>query len=127
MSVRGNPLGFVAVGIGAALIHLAMVILLVSALNWTPLQANVIAFCIAFAFSHYGHRHVSFAATAAFHQSFWRWGLVSLGGFAVNHGLYWYSLRTFPQISYYWLLVAVMLTVAVGTYSLGKLWAFSAT
>lgn len=127
MSVRGNPFGFVAVGIGAALVHLAMVVLLVRYLSWTPLQANVVAFCIAFAFSHYGHRRLSFVATAAFHQSFWRWGLVSLTGFAVNHGLYWYALRTFPQTSYVWLLISVMLLVAVGTYSLGKLWAFSAT
>lgn len=126
MSVRGNPLGFVAVGAGAALVHFAMVVLLVGGLSWTPLQSNVIAFCCAFAFSHYGHRHISFAATAAFHDSLWRWGLVSLAGFAVNHGLYWYALRTFPQIGYYWLLIAVMLLVAVATYALGKLWAFSA-
>lgn len=121
-----NPVGFAAVGSGAALIHLGGVLLLVECFAYPPLKANVAAFIAAFIAGHIGHRRFTFAAQRGFGQSLWRWGMVSSTGFVCNQYLYWLALRLFPRIHYELLLALVTLLIAALSYGLGKFWAFKA-
>jgi putative flippase GtrA len=123
--VKGNPTAFVLVGCWAAAVHLGTAFILVDALGMAPSLANVIAFLCAFAVSFAGHRRHSFQSDNAPRHGWWRWLQVSVAGFLLNQCLYVFALQAFPHVWYLLLLGIVTATVAVFTYSLGKVWAFN--
>lgn len=122
MRLAASGLWFTAVGVAAALTHLA-VFALTQHRMW-PELANALGFVVAFGVSFAGHRHLSFrdAGTSAL-QSLRRFGATALAGFAVNEAVFVLLLRAFGWPS--WLALVLALVVAAGqTFVLGRFWAF---
>ncbi|MCJ0766033.1 GtrA family protein [Variovorax terrae] len=113
---------FLAVGVAAALTHMA-VFALAQPYLW-PEAANALGFGVAFFVSFSGHRLLSFRdAATTVGQSFTRFAVTALAGFACNEivfvlllrGLHWPSL----------LALFCALVVAAGqTFVLSRFWAF---
>lgn len=119
---------FGIVGISAAVVHYLVVIGLVEWGHVAPLLANVGGFVVAFWVSYFGHRHWTFFDAVATHTdgnhpSFLRFLLVAVLGFIMNEVQFYLLLRYFG-LPYYFALALVVLTVAVLTYVLSRLWAF---
>ncbi|MFT3930460.1 MAG: GtrA family protein [Spongiibacteraceae bacterium] len=113
---------FGIVGIAAMATHWCVVALLVP-LGMQPLLANVIAFCIAFNISFFGHHHWTFASTESQKSTLKRFMGVALLGFISNECLYALLLR-FTALDYRIALLIVLIAVAAMTYLLSRLWAF---
>lgn len=117
---------FVLVGGAAAATHLLAVAAWVGWGGLAPLEANGLAFLLAFCVSYGGHAALTFASAHA-----WRWGaagryfLVACASFAANEALYALALH-WLHWHYLWSLLAVLLLVAAGTFVLSKFWAFRA-
>lgn len=123
--LHGELLRFLVVGASAAAVHLLVVLLLVQLLSLQPLLANIAAFITAFQVSYFGHRLWTFAHTNTQHsQSLPRFILVALLGFFGNEFLY-YLLLQYTALPYWLSLGIVLVLVAVMTFVLSKLWAFS--
>lgn len=120
-----RPVFFMLVGALAALVHLAVVFLLVEYAAWRPAQANVAAFCVAFLVSFQGQRRFTFGSGAPWRRSMARWGMVSVAAFALNQFLFTQALQHLPGQPYLLLLAAVTLLVAALSFMLGKVWAFA--
>lgn len=120
-----RSLAFLSVGAAAALVHLTVVYLLVEFVAWPPAQANVAAFAVAFLVSYLGQRRFTFGGAAPWQSSVWRWGMVSVMGFALNQLLFTQALQRLPKQPYLLLLTAVTLLVAAISFLLGKVWAFA--
>ena len=121
------PLRFIVTGCAAAAVHFAVVKLLVDGTGMRPLVANVLGWLTAFGVSFGGH----YVWTFAHQQTHWRHALprfflLSASGFALNELAYAFALRYSPW-RYDVLLALVLVSVAVGTYVLSKLWAFRGT
>lgn len=115
---------FVAVGTGAAAVHLATVIALVRWGGWSPLAANVLGWLVAFACSFAGHHRTTFRdANAPVTRAAGRFFAVSALGFAANQGAYVLLLRV-SWLRYDVALAIVLVAVAAMTYLLGRRWAF---
>lgn len=123
---KDRPAAFIAVGCAAALVHLALVFLLVSYAGMKPALANVPAFLCAFCVGHAGHSRFSFPSHRPYQHSRWRWLQVSLASFFLNQGLTLLALRAFPQLWYLAVIAGVSAAVALISYGLGKTWAFTA-
>ena len=124
-SDRGQGLRFIAVGTTAAAVHWGVVWLAVETLGMVPLAANVLGWMIAFGVSFGGHRHWTFAATSGLGtaQSFWRFGLVSLGGFVLNE-LSYAAVLSVGGLRYDLALGLVLVGLALGTFAVSRAWAF---
>ena len=121
-SLFKTAFSFVAVGTAAALVHLLVFGLLKNDL--LPEVANLIGFLIAFCFSFAGHRLLSFRdAKTSLHQSFQRFALVSLAGFASNQLLFIVFFRAL-QWSDWMALNTALVIAALQTFALSRLWAF---
>ena len=113
---------FLAVGAGAALLHLAVFTALLGRIP--PEWANVLAFCCAFVVSFMGHRSLSFSHTQTSRkQSLWRFLITALAGFALNEllliaGIRWLGLP--PVLA----LIVAQIAAAGQTFLLARLWAF---
>lgn len=113
---------FGVVGVSAMAVHWLVVVLLVP-LGFAPLIANIIAFCVAFNVSFFGHHHWTFASTATQQQTFKRFLGVALLSFAANETLYLLLLK-FTAFDYRVALAIVLIAVAGMTYVLSRFWAF---
>lgn len=117
---------FVLVGGAAAATHLFAVAALVLGAGMAPLLANVLAFLVAFGVSYHGHALLTFARSGA---RGWRVALryfvVASSAFAVNELLYALALR-WLHWHFFWSQAGILILVAVGTFVLGKYWAFRA-
>ncbi len=123
--MKAEIVRFGGVGITALLVHLAAVSLWLVPTGLQPLVANIIAFLIAFIVSYLGHRHLTFRAShVANRHALPRFFIVACLGFAINEFLY-FVLLSFTSLDYRIALFIVLLTVAILTFVLGKLWAFS--
>lgn len=113
---------FLAVGGAAALTHLAVFTLTQRHL-W-PELANASGFMVAFFVSFGGHRLLSFRdASTTVAQSFQRFAVTALAGFATNELVFVLLLRVagWPAL----LALFVALVVAAGqTFLLSRFWAF---
>lgn len=91
-----------------------------------PLLANGLAFLIAFGVSYCGHAWLSFAEhQARTWASAARFFAVASLSFAVNETLYAIALQRLHW-HYFWSQAAILVLVAVGTFTLSKFWAFKA-
>jgi putative flippase GtrA len=117
---------FGVVGVSALLVHFLLVsVVLVPAHLAPPLVANIIGFLLAFQVSYWGHRRLTFQAGHIAHrQALPRFFAVSCLSFCVNEALYFILLHH-TSLDYRAALLLVLFTVAVLTFVLGKLWAFS--
>ena len=113
---------FGAVGCAAAATH-ALVFVLTRDHIW-PEIANALGFGVAFFVSFAGHRWLSFRdTTTGMRQSFARFALTALAGFACNEAVFVLLLRAFglPSLA----ALAIALVVAAGqTFALSRWWAF---
>lgn len=113
---------FLAVGVAAALTHLA-VFELAQPWLWAEV-ANAVGFAVAFGVSFAGHRWLSFADTRMpLWQSLRRFGVTALAGFACNELCFMllYRLWDWPSLA---ALLAAMVLAAVQTFVLSRYWAF---
>ena len=119
---RQSGLWFLAVGGAAALTHL-LVFSLTQYRMW-PELANASGFVVAFFVSFLGHRLLSFrdAGTSAA-QSFQRFAVTALAGFASNEAVFVLLLRGagWPALL---ALLSALLLAAAQTYLLSRFWAF---
>jgi putative flippase GtrA len=115
---------FAAVGLSAAAIHYVSVVILVETLAAPPLLANIAGFLISFWMSYFGHRFWTFGDRASINNnSFLRFLATASLGFAMNELLF-YLMLTHTSIPYTIALAIAVVTVAISTYSLSRLWAF---
>ena len=119
-----QALRFILVGGAAAATHLLAVGVLVALWQVPPLLANGLAFLIAFGVSYCGHAWLSFAEhQARTWASAARFFAVASLSFAVNETLYAIALQRLHW-HYFWSQAAILVLVAVGTFTLSKFWAF---
>ncbi|MBX9915218.1 MAG: GtrA family protein [Pseudomonadaceae bacterium] len=122
--MKRELLWFGVVGISALLVHFLLVLLLVP-LGLPPLLANVLAYLLAFQVSYWGHRLKTFDAAHLPHsQTLPRFFAVASLSFLLNEGLYYLLLR-FTPLDYRLALLIVLFCVALVTFVLSRLWAFS--
>lgn len=115
---------FGVVGISALLVHFILVTLLVP-LGLAPLLANVLAYLLAFQVSYWGHRLKTFDAAHLSHRhTLPRFFAVASLSFLLNEALYYLLLR-FTPLDYRLALLIVLFCVAVLTFVLSRMWAFS--
>ena len=113
---------FLLVGASAALTHMAVFALVAPYL--LPELANAAGFCVAFVVSFAGHRFLSFQdADTPLWQSFKRFGVTALAGFAANEVVFVVLLRVFDLPNLLALFIALVLTSAQ-TFVLSRFWAF---
>ena len=113
---------FIAVGCAAALTHMTVFALTQSHV-W-PEVANALGFMVAFFVSFSGHRWLSFSdAGTSVAQSFSRFLMTALGGFATNEIVFVLLLRGLGWPSFV-ALVAALLLAAGQTFLLSRFWAF---
>ena len=123
LALLGQLVRFSGVGLTALVIHWSAVLLIVP-LGYPPLMANIIAFCIAFQFSFWGHRYWTFKAQSLPKQTTrLRYLIVALGGFVLNQSLFWFLLE-FTNLPYQLALFLVLLLVSVNSFIFSKFWAF---
>ena len=117
-----QALRFILVGGAAAATHLLAVGVLVALWQVPPLLANGLAFGV----SYCGHAWLSFAEhPARTWASAARFFAVASLSFAVNETLYAIALQRLHW-HYFWSQAAILVLVAVGTFTLSKFWAFKA-
>jgi len=120
-------LHFGGVGGLAAATHY-IVVLLLAGFGLHPLLANVFAFLTAFQVSYFGHRHLTFAATAAgqpHSKTLPRFFLVAVSSFVLNECMFAALLR-YTALPYQISLGIVLVLVAGLTFVLSRVFAFSA-
>ena len=117
-----SGLWFVATGGTAALTHMG-VFALTQPYLW-PELANASGFAVAFFVSFSGHRLLSFRdAGTTMTQSFQRFSLTALAGFATNEAVFVLLLRWFQWPAMLCLLAALVFA-AGQTFLLSRFWAF---
>jgi putative flippase GtrA len=117
---------FIAVGCAAGLTHMGVVALLVELFGWQPLPANVAAFCVAFFVSFNGHSRLTFPQPPeARAEACRRFILLAVTSFTINQTMYAYALSLFGPDLYLPILGAVVLAVAVFTFTMSRIWAFA--
>jgi len=115
---------FGTVGVSAAAVNFAMVLLLVSFVHLRPLLANVVAFLTAFQVSYHGHKRWTFGQHNARHVSVMTKFFIVAGlSFILNEGLFALLLRE-THLYYPIALLVVLLVIPPITFILSKMWAF---
>jgi putative flippase GtrA len=115
---------FGLVGVSAALVHFSVVVALVESHWLHPLVANILAFCVAFQVSYWGHRSWTFSGTRQRHAvAFPRLLLVSSAAFVANESLF-YILMTEFKLPYMLALVVVLSILPLAVFTINKLWVF---
>jgi putative flippase GtrA len=114
---------FGLVGVAAALTHMGVFALLRDA--WWPELANAAGFGVAFFVSFAGHRWLSFSgSTTSVGQSFRRFAVTALAGFACNELSFMLFFRLWGWPSLLALFLA-MVVAAVQTFVFSRFWAFA--
>lgn len=122
-------LAFGGVGGIATLVHVAVFSLLLETTAISPLQANLLAFSVAFLFSFSGHYHLTFGHVTSVNpqprRALLRFLVVALIGLALNSAVV--ELITGLLHLHYFYAVALMVTaVPACLFLLSKYWAFAA-
>ncbi len=118
---------FVVVGVAAAAVHFAVVVLLVEFGGLRPLVANPCGWLVAVGVSFAGHHRLTFADNGVpIGRSARRFLVISAAGFAVNE-LAYAALIARGALGYRLGLGAVLVGVAALTYWASRSWAFMRT
>lgn len=118
-------LWFGIIGVSALLVHFISVSLILVPAGLPPLWANVAGYLIAFQVSYWGHRLKTFQAGHLPHRiALPRFFAVSSASFLLNEACYFVLLH-YTRLDYRISLLLVLAAVAVVTFVLSKLWAFS--
>ncbi|MHA3048163.1 GtrA family protein [Acinetobacter sp. ANC 4641] len=115
---------FGIIGVLAALTHYAIVILLFERGHIALAYANLIAFCLAFWVSYFGHRHFTFQAQDLSHrQTLPKFFIVATLGFVFNESLLLIS-HHYLNISLSILVIIAIFLTAIFTFLLNRFFAF---
>jgi len=115
---------FGIIGVLAALTHYAIVILLFEQVHIALAYANLIAFCLAFWVSYFGHRHFTFQAQQLSHrQTLPKFFVVATLGFVFNESLLLIS-HHYLNISLSILVIIAIFLTAIFTFLLNRFFAF---
>jgi putative flippase GtrA len=114
---------FLAVGAGATAIHVAVALLLNGPLGVPPLQANGIAFLLAWGFSYFGNWRWTFGAASDHRSAGPRFFAVSLLLFCLNQGIVFIA---FDRLGWpFWAALAVVVAIVPAAgFAASRLWAF---
>lgn len=117
-------LGFLVVGIAATLTHLGVGLLAfyVLPLGLSALQANLLAFCVAYLVSYFGNSSLAFPETRRGLASFCRFLIVSLISLSLNQGIV-FALVEIVKRPYWQALIVVLMVVPPVTFLAMKHWA----
>lgn len=111
------------VGVVAASVHFAVVVLLVEFAKMQPLVANLFAFLVSFQVSYWGHRSWTFKGTEKSHrEAFSKLLFINVINMMANEGLF-YTFLTFG-LPYKFALLLVLTILPPITFVLGKFWVF---
>jgi putative flippase GtrA len=122
---RHSVVWFLAVGGLAGLVHYVTTLGLNTLAAVRPGPANIVGFLCAFPVSYYGHRSLSFSATAIPHgRALPRLFAVSSLAFAANQALL-LTILSLTALPLSIALAVVLLVVAVSTYLLSRGWVFA--
>ncbi len=126
-AAQWQGLCFLAVGACAAMVHECVVVACVEWWDLAKSRANLVGFLMAFMPSYLGHRYLTFAnkhgVLPKHAHALPRFFLLACASFILNQCLY-VALLTYTPLPYAVALFIVLLSVAVFTFVLGKLWAF---
>ncbi|QJQ04753.1 GtrA family protein [Undibacterium piscinae] len=115
---------FGLVGLSASATHYVSVIALVEINAVNPLIANIGGFFAAFWVSYFGHRFWTFGDRNNINSgAFLRFFATALFGFGLNEILF-YLMLAYTAIPYTVALAIAVITVAISTYLLSRVWAF---
>jgi putative flippase GtrA len=115
---------FGAVGIFGTVTHFITVIALVNSLKIQPLDANVMAFLVAFMVSFTGHSQFTFGDIDFNYQSaLRRFFAIQVGGFILNQVVF-YILLTYFHWYYIPALILDLLIVPPIVFVSSRLWVF---
>ena len=122
-TVVHEPLGFFAVGVAATLTHLCVGLggFYVLDLGLGALEANFIAFCVAYLVSYLGNATLAFPHTRLGPASFFRFLAVSLASLGLNQALV-YVLVDIAGRPYWQTLIVVLMMVPPLTFLTMKHW-----
>lgn len=123
LNLKHRLIYYVGIGGTAALVHLAIVYLLVSYVYFSALIANIFAFFTAFNVSYFGHKYLTFSQlhdqkTLKLPHFF----MVAVSAGAINEGLYFLVLR-FTHLNYMLALFLVLSFVSIYSFILSRYWA----
>lgn len=123
LNLKHRLIYYVGIGGIAALVHLAIVYLLVSYVHFPALLANIFAFFTAFNVSYFGHKYLTFSQlqdqkTLRLAHFF----MVASSAGAINEGLYFLVLR-FTALNYLLALFLVLSLVSIYSFILSRYWA----
>jgi putative flippase GtrA len=113
---------FGAVGLAATCVHWSTVAITVP-LGLHPLQANVVAFLIAFNVSYWGHRRWTFNAVRPHRSALPRFLLTACSSFSLNQTMF-YLFLTYTTLDYRVSLLIVLACVSALTFVVSRQWAF---
>jgi len=114
---------FGVVGVGATVIHCAMVILLVQGPAWDPVAATVPAFILAFLFSYRLNHGWTFQASGRHRRHLIRFAAVTLGVLACNLAIMHILVERLGY-SYLVALGVVIIVMPLVSFVLNAQWAF---
>jgi putative flippase GtrA len=123
LSQSAQLIRFGTVGVLAASVHYAVVILLVQNNVFLPLTANIIAFCLAFQVSYWGHQLWTFRdSNNTYSIAMSKLLFVQILNLMANELLF-YILLSF-HFAYQWALLPGICLLPIFTYVVSKLWIF---
>jgi putative flippase GtrA len=115
---------FFAVGTAAAATHYLVGLAAYSLFGQSPGIANLIGYACGFPVSYSGHRWWTFESTREPHSvALPRFLLLQVTSFTANQVLLLLAVRWLP-LPFWFLLGAVLVVVAAGTYILSQRWVF---
>lgn len=116
---------YASVGVGATLVHYAILIALVEAGGWTPVPAALCGYVAGGVVAYVLNRRHTFASDRPHAEAGWRFGLVAFVGFCVTYLLM--SLFVERLGAPYLPAQAVTTVLAMFvTYALNRAWTFRA-
>lgn len=125
MALSSKFLRFAIVGTGGAIVHVTTVMLLVNYLQMHPLSANVAGFLLGFQVSYFGHRYWTFSDSNVRHQTaFPRLLALQIFNFGANETMFYILLSL--HLPYLIALLIVLCILPVMTFTVSRLWIFTA-
>lgn len=114
---------FGAMGGLTTVIHIAVGLLVHHVFGLSAFMANLVAFCVGFFVSYFGHRSFTFRSTAKVARSMPRFFVIAATSLILNQLIVYLTVNVAEQP--YWAALAIMVAVVpTFTYVLARVWAF---